>query len=857
MKKPGHFEELWIEENLMKSFKASDGQNGNALGTAQGTGEEKGGDGEKKSALQIFGISRPELEKVGLTDKKSQDRVYRTLTIWSSSMYDSLYTIANGKKEIASRLWNAYTRLAEVVNPNANISNNEIREEFETSLKSLHESLEKNEMQKEEQQTSFKNGLKELDETKESLRNAQEEIAKLKQELTDADAKIATLSTDWMEVKTTCDERDKTIVELNGEKMIANNELSTTKHTLELTEEQLDKKKKEVMKYVDMYMKADNEMKSNEGIVTNAGAENDRMKTKMAQYMKDNSDLKEYIKELEQMKVDSETKSFDLKKSEAKLIDTNKLSKRLIDETMPKFIELCRILSDSESIMMDIVDYCEGHFSSTTLVDNSSAGDFKTSGSKNAQHLAHLKYQVTAPPVLDGDEINENAYYSRCTEWVKKISSTNDLIDREIVKHDLEVLEKNIELHVNGLDDVHQNHKAAISTVYAKNVMSNTWMNQYVSSNNAVLQEIQTNKKMAEEVEEAQKKQKAAEDRVVKKDKKISDLKKIEQKYIDMQQDFKNAMTEKDSALLKYKKTAQLEKENEELNAVVDQLKENEELLSQEANVCKKEANNLAHQLKKKEEICDLGNSASVAFLNLFNAISEENKLQLKAFEDGFNLILEDKNVDISTYKQSAHFHHKRDVINDTPVEVISVEERTLLDQVLSNVEDLWPALCKTLSVAGKTIGLKKNVKDLAHELDSLKQWAQRERERQAALLDETLDESKAEGLKFEEDEKQFNKEIKKLKNVIDDNKIEKQAIFDHLKEIDRDLQNKKKELADLRVEYNIPEPEVIEVVEEVVEEKVEDDGIDWDAISDDEEGVEVREPEGVMPSNKSPRPGH
>ena len=102
-----------------------------------------------------------------------------------------------------------------------------------------------------------------------------------------------------------------------------------------------------------------------------------------------------------------------------------------------------------------------------------------------------------------------------------------------------------------------------------------------------------------------------------------------------------------------------------------------------------------------------------------------------------------------------------------------------------------------------------------------------------------------------------FNKEIKKLKNVIDDNKIEKQAIFDHLKEIDRDLQNKKKELADLRVEYNIPEPEVIEVVEEVVEEKVEDDGIDWDAISDDEEGVEVREPEGVMPSNKSPRPGH
>ncbi len=103
---------------------------------------------EKKSipsgttALEVFGISRSELAKIGLAERKAQDRLYRTLTIWSGSIYDSLYSLANGNKEVSCRLWSVYTRLIEICNPETSeLANIELRKEFETKLRMLNSTL--------------------------------------------------------------------------------------------------------------------------------------------------------------------------------------------------------------------------------------------------------------------------------------------------------------------------------------------------------------------------------------------------------------------------------------------------------------------------------------------------------------------------------------------------------------------------------------------------------------------------------------------------------------------------------------------------------------------------------------------
>ena len=52
-----------------------------------------------------------------------------------------------------------------------------------------------------------------------------------------------------------------------------NNEMNTAKNSLAVVTEELNKKKKEIMKYVEMYMKADNDMKAIESITSDATQE--------------------------------------------------------------------------------------------------------------------------------------------------------------------------------------------------------------------------------------------------------------------------------------------------------------------------------------------------------------------------------------------------------------------------------------------------------------------------------------------------------------------------------------------------------------------------------------------------------
>ena len=80
--------ERFIENSLKKSFDSSDGTAGNALLEPETEVHQAFRDeaGFSKSALTSFGINRQQLELMGIGERKIQDRIYRTLTMWSSSM---------------------------------------------------------------------------------------------------------------------------------------------------------------------------------------------------------------------------------------------------------------------------------------------------------------------------------------------------------------------------------------------------------------------------------------------------------------------------------------------------------------------------------------------------------------------------------------------------------------------------------------------------------------------------------------------------------------------------------------------------------------------------------------------------
>ena len=160
----GHPEEAYVELQLGKSFAASGGDGGNALGATEVVNNyEPASDGNKnpRSALSAFGISRKQMELMGIGERELQDRIYRTLTIWSSSMYDSLYTLSNQNPELADKLWTVYSRLVEVCNPRAAVLSAAQRQEFEINMRKASLKLETTRMQAEEDRQRLQERLRE------------------------------------------------------------------------------------------------------------------------------------------------------------------------------------------------------------------------------------------------------------------------------------------------------------------------------------------------------------------------------------------------------------------------------------------------------------------------------------------------------------------------------------------------------------------------------------------------------------------------------------------------------------------------------------------------------------------------
>ena len=302
--KLGTFEENWLENSLKKSYEKS---GDSALGVSKNNRASPVPEvtdhvntetndmgffgtplGANSSALDMFGISREALSEIGMADRSTQDRLYRTLTIWSSTLYDSLFSISNGKKDIQGRIWKVYTRLIEICNPEtSSLVAIELRKEFEEKLRLLSSSLEESKARSKEETERLKRRLAEVERAHAiSSSTSEKEVPKLRKELMTAHETVARLEEDVAQRDITITQQNKDSQLLQSQIESGLGEINPLKNEVKVLRDELTSSNSEIQRYIDMYLEADKIVRRNESSVSMAQGEKERLVTKMATMLK-------------------------------------------------------------------------------------------------------------------------------------------------------------------------------------------------------------------------------------------------------------------------------------------------------------------------------------------------------------------------------------------------------------------------------------------------------------------------------------------------------------------------------------------------------------------------------------------
>ena len=313
----GTYEEGWLEDKLKLSYDKSasgSGGRGAALGLSGSPSPRKvsgGGGGPATgivSALDLFGISRLELSKIGLGERKAQDRLYRTLTIWSGSLYESLHGLANGNKEVATRLWGVYTRLVEICNPEtSNLVNVQLRHEFEEKLRTLGEEAASSAYTAKSDYAQLKKRLAEVEKAHDVSRGTAEiEVPRLRAELLAVREGSALVEEELKREIASSKEKSGVMQALRVELDQYQSQIVPLKAEVKNLHEQLQLSNQEIQRYIDMYLEADRIVRKNENTVTLATGEKERLIVKIAGLMKQSEDKDKKIEDMRKKGLDKQ-----------------------------------------------------------------------------------------------------------------------------------------------------------------------------------------------------------------------------------------------------------------------------------------------------------------------------------------------------------------------------------------------------------------------------------------------------------------------------------------------------------------------------------------------------------------------
>ena len=800
----GHPEEAFVELQLGKSFAASGGDAGNALGATEAIKSHdpaSHGHFHPRSALSAFGISRKQMELMGIGERELQDRIYRTLTIWSSSMYDSLFTLSNQNPELADKLWTVYSRLVEVCNPRGAVLSAAQRREFEENMQKASDALERVKMQAEEDRQRLHQRLRDSQRVSESSRkHVATTIPALRAEVVDLKSQLEAerlLSAQRAEELRKVQETSNDVLE-SLEK--TESELAETSHALHRANDQLHLAETEVQRVTQLYKAVEEENQKIRSTFKDAHAKEMRMKGKLeaALVAKESSD-----KELQDTRKRVQDRGQEAEKLKQALRDANDIrgsALNLLNDAVVKFREVTRCLCESDRTQLDFVrenvehlalqeskeDMDALHESIHSVLNLTHYISKLPAGVHTGSHATCYKEDVTPGTEMLQVAQVEKELCERVSHWMDHIDSLATNIDRKMVHGFIEHIESIFDSRLGNIERLELAHEKDVVKGAATEVVGNVWIDA-VCRQKSVTRQLQSELSACEEDREALREAKATLiEQASAREHELLSLRDIASRVEDSAQRCRHAEEERDTAMQKYAYTAELEREVKDLqgklSACRTALKGQTEVNKDQSDVLGR----LRVDVDKKNAALAEGNTTAVCLMSVLTSLMDESSEQVQMATEGLHsLVQERRPAAVAQELELSSLHAKLNHMH-TLENVLLPKERGVVVQVMQNVVSLRSHLFSLLGEANKSLAISAEVGETKQEADSIKAWAARERARLSKMMEEKEEDTRDRIFHLREELTQSELSVKKLKRRVDEAHREKIEMLQTIMELEK-----------------------------------------------------------------------
>lgn len=831
--------EEFIEVGLAKSFASSDGAAGNAL-----TPETEGGT-LSKSALTNFGIDRHQLELMGIGEREIQDRIYRTLTMWSSSMHSTLHELANRNPDCTGKLWAVYLRLVEVCNPDSSILTIEQRHQFEANMKKASEDLERTRMKAEDDHRRVVDRLKESERVcAETKKYALTTIPKLKEEVAALQAAL---------------EKEKQLgQQRHAEMLIAKQTSNDILSDLEAVETKLQKTEHDLRKTTDQLHVAQTETNRLTNLYNSEHQENERIHnstkeaTSKEQRMRDKLSAASKSKEQSETELERSRKTIidkqqDLERMKIALREANAVrssSLHILKDLVVKYRAVTGFLCESDKTQIDFV---------RENVEHGNVGLQELQHlnvSDNVHALLHLKHHLDKLPegIMeqghvdthdDLSAVQEEQLCDRISVWVESISSHASAVDRHAVRSIVENIEDIFERRMAEFDAMEEALAGSQRQSAASKVMTENWIEQ-LCDERAVVARLQGDlATRTGELRDTAAEVARLRGSLERMERELEQTKEVASGYTEAVTAMKAAQRGEKEALDKYAHTAALEHQVEllekEAAGAKDTLRRERDTVHEQHQIVSRQR----VEIEKKQKSLDEANAVSISLLAIMNALNEESSAQLQAADASLGCLVDSRPVSAPISSLPLTALHVKLQHAESACEELLDDEKEVVIGVMQHVVDMRSRLEGLVDAGSKAATYRTQSDSSQDEMESLKAWVAKERARFNKNMDECRQQARSDLHHLREEITHLTGQLRRAKEKGEKDHLEKIDLLKSVLELEQRIAQAEKEgFAPVPVPVEEPQQEEQEEQEKL---KVENDLPSFD--TDDEEEEEPSRP--------------
>lgn len=829
----GNREEAWLETSLKKSYVDSDGDTATALGTYPRLDMTEAKDvkipetdRQFSSALAAFGISRKQLEAMGFGDREVQNRIYRTLTIWSSSMYDSLHNITNGNAELSRRLWMAYTRLTEICNPNTDVLNIDQRKSFETTLQKVHIQVEKAKMEAEERYNRMVNKNEKMrQDFDDKFASAAEELPRLRKQVAHDTETIKDLNEKLEWEKEVSANRQANYLATRDEKDELQEEHNKLKNEMKILKRRIEATELENERLVGHLQATDVDATVNKQLAADMTSTTERLKEKLSNAVKKKDAAEETLKVKEQEIKDRNNTIHDLRRSLSEQQRRRQKMVIALNQSTTTVQRCADALASSNLFVYDMLQHLQQdidmskpeyehlHSKLEAMCDNVNTLSFRRKTDNDMVIRIDSNVEHTAK-----EEEVENRTFTNIATYLDKLQSSIFTIDEGLLEHYAHAM------HQAGLKQKRElaSTHAAINVLNAKvgstSILVDIWSSIYTKQENQFNHADTIIRSLTKERDDGLEVIRDLKNQILVLEQKAEQLTVLSIQYDQLVTERNDMSAQRDKALFKYSKTHEIEIKVEELEDTLRrEVKEKlhlKDVIAQHVT----RVHDLSSRATQKTLAAEKANTLSVILLNAMTSLLDETLLQKHIVSTSLSALKEDKEIDFGRYIKETHstIQAKYNSINRLDDTDLTNAEKTLILQVLQNVMDIKTTTSDVLHIANGTIALNAREEETDREMKSVKAWVQRERRRLEDNLEYEKTLAREDHAALMEDNKQLGIQISKLQSKVADITDSKQPLFDTIQKLEGILKT-------VPSEY-LPPPEEEKAEEEAHEEEKEEE---------------------------------